>query len=124
MRKSLSAVSIDRIGDLAVVEVEGVITRIEAACKLRDVVTSLEGTQLIVLDLSEVAVIDDNGLTTFLFLQHWAHQHRIQLKLFNPRCWVREQLEHASPIPGFDFASPDEIVAILANARWRATLAA
>ena len=116
--------SIDRIGDLAVVECEGRITRTEAACKLRDAVTSLEESEIIVVDLSEVNMIEGNGLTMLLFLQQWANRKRIQLKLFNPRWWVREKLEHASPIPEFDIASLDEVVAILANAKRHIALAA
>ena len=110
------ALSTDRIGNLAVVECEGTITHSEAACKLRDTVTSLEDTQLIVLDLSEVTLLEANGLSMFLFLQQWAYRHRIQLAIFNPRWWVREKLEHASPIPGFHIASVQEVTVILANA--------
>jgi len=124
MTKSLLDLGVDRIGDLAVVECEGRITRIEAACKLRDAVTSLEESQIIVLDLSEVTIIDDNGVSTFLLLQHWAYQHQVQFKLFNPRCWVRQKLEYANAIPEFDIASLDEIVALLANAKARIALAA
>jgi anti-anti-sigma regulatory factor len=123
-RKSVLELSVDRIGDLAVVECEGRITRNESAGKLRDLVTSLQDAHIVVLDLSEVAIIDDNGLTTFLLLQHWAYQHQVQFKLFNPRCWVRQKLEYANAIPEFDIASLDEIVALLANAKARIALAA
>ena len=107
--------SIDRIGEVAIVECEGAIVRCEAACRLRNSVTSLEA-RIVVLDLSEVNMIDGNGLSMFLFLQQWAYHNGIQLKLFNPRWCVRERLEHASPIPSFDIASVDEMTAILANA--------
>ena len=115
--------SIERIGDLAVIGCEGTI-KAETACKLRDAVTSLGNTQIIVLDLSEVTMIEDAGLSTFLFLQQWAFRHRIQLKLFNPRWWVRQKLEHAGLIPGFDFATLHEIVLILASAERRFPVAA
>ena len=118
------ALSTERIGNLAVVECEGTITHSEAACKLRDTVTSLEGMQLIVLDLSELTLLEANGLSMFLFLQQWAYQHHIQLKIFNPRWWVLKKLEHAAPIPGFDIASIHEVTVILANADGRFALPA
>jgi anti-anti-sigma regulatory factor len=117
MPRSALELSIDSIGDLAVVECEGTITRSEAAYKLRDAVTPLEDAPIIILDLSEVTMIDDIGLSAFVFLQQWAYRHRIQLKIFNPRWWVRESLVHASPIPEFDIASLDEIVALMADAK-------
>jgi anti-anti-sigma regulatory factor len=121
--KPLLAQTIERIGDLAVIGCEGTI-KTETACKLRDAVTSLKNMQIIVLDLSEVTLIEDTGVSTFLFLQQWAFQHRIQLKVFNPRWWVRQKLEHASLVPGFDFATLHEIVLILANAERHLPLAA
>jgi anti-anti-sigma regulatory factor len=117
------ALSVERVGEVAVVECEGVVTQNESAYKLHDAITSLQDAQIIVLDLSEITMIGNTGLTTFLILQHWAEQHRIQFKLFNPRWWVREELEHTIPISGFDFVSLPEIMAILANAEGGCALA-
>jgi anti-anti-sigma regulatory factor len=113
------ALSVDRIGDVAIVECEGTITQNKIGCKLRDLVASLEKTPIIVLDLSEVTLIEGTGLSVFLFLQQWAHQHQVRLKLFNPRWWVREKLERASPIPAFEILTLHELTIILANAEGR-----
>ena len=117
------ALSVDRIGDVAVVECEGTITQNKTAGQLRDLVAALD-TPVIVLDLSEVTLIEGTGLSVFLFLQQWAHQHQVRLKLFNPRWWVREKLERTSPIPAFEILTLHELTMMLANAEARFAMAA
>src|ERR1700730_15282314 len=46
------SVSIENIGDLAVIECEGRVVRSEAAFRLREAVTSQQDARIIVLDLS------------------------------------------------------------------------
>ena len=48
-----------------------------------------------------------------MFLQRWAQDHDIRLKLFNPRHSVRDHLEHASSMREFDIATLDEMMALL-----------
>ena len=115
---------VDRMGELAVIKCQGRIVRSEAAYKLREAVRSLEKARIIVLDLSQVSVVEAGGLGMVVFLQQWAHDHDIQLKLFNPTRSVRERLEDAGPVPDFDFASFQEIVALGAGAGNRFALAA
>lgn len=117
------ALSVDKIGDVAVVECAGTITQNKTACQLRDVLASIE-TPVIVLDLSELTLIEGTGLSVFLLLQQWAHQHRVCLKLFNPRWWVQEKLERASPIPAFEIVTLRELTMMLANAEARFAVAA
>jgi len=74
----------ENIGEIAVIECEGRIVRSEAAFKLREAVTSQRGARIIVLDLSEVYAIEGGGLGMLVFLQRWAQNHDIRLKLFNP----------------------------------------
>ena len=76
---------IDNIGGLGIVECRGRIVRSEAALELRRMVTSLEGSRIIVIDLSEVSSIDGGGLGMLHFLLRWTRDHEIQFKLFNPR---------------------------------------
>lgn len=71
---------------------------------------------MIVLDLSEVNALEGGGLGMLLFLQRWAHDHHIQLKLFNPRSSVRARLERTAPPPDFDIVSLDELLQLLAQA--------
>jgi len=89
------SVQIENIGDLAVVECEGRIVGSEAAFKLREAVTSQRDARTVVLDLSEVRAIEGSGLGMLVFLQRWAYDHDIRLKLFNPTKSVQDRLEHA-----------------------------
>jgi anti-anti-sigma regulatory factor len=117
-------VNIANIGEMAVIECEGRIVRSEAAFKLCQAVTSLRDARIIVLDLSEVSAIEGGGLGMLVFLQRWAHDQDIRLKLFNPREAVRDRLEHANPMREFDIATLDEIMALRADADRRYARAA
>lgn len=98
--------------------------RSEAAFKLRRAVTSREDSRIILLDLSEVSAIEGGGLGMLLFLERWAHDHQIQLKLFNPTKSVRERLELVRSIRAFDIALLHEMLALLGNADSHFALAA
>jgi anti-anti-sigma regulatory factor len=115
---------VEKIGELAVVECEGRIVRSEAAFNLREAVTSLRDARIIVLDLSEVRAIEGGGLGMLLFLQRWAYDHDIQFQLFNPTRSVRDRLERVRSTPELDIATLDEMMALLAKADSRYTLAA
>jgi anti-anti-sigma factor len=110
------SVYIENIGDMAVIECEGRIVQSEDALKLREAVNLQADARTIVLDLSEVSAIAGGGLGMLVFLQRWAQDHDIRLKLFNPRQSVRNMLEHASSMRDFDIATLDEMTALLASA--------
>jgi anti-anti-sigma regulatory factor len=110
------SIHIDNIGDLAVIECEGRLVRSDAAFQLRQAVTSQLDARTIVLELSEVSAVEGGGLGMLLFLQRWAYDHDIRLKLFNPTKAVRERLERANSMPEVEVATLDEMVAILAQA--------
>jgi anti-anti-sigma regulatory factor len=103
----------ERIGEIAVIECEGRIVRSDAAFKLQRAVHSQGHVRIIVLDLSEVSAIEGGGLGMLVFLQRWAQDHHIRLKLFNPRQSVRDRLDHANPMRQFDIATLEEMMAIL-----------
>ena len=113
----------ENIGEMAVIECEGRIVRSEAAFKLRKVVTSHMDARIIVLDLSEVSAIEGGGLGMLVFLQRWAHDQDIRLKLFNPHQSVRDRLEQANSMQEFDIAALDEMMALLVRADSRYALA-
>jgi anti-anti-sigma factor len=106
----------DKIGDMAVVECEGSIARAEEATRLREMVTSHSSAQVIIIDLSEVNYTENAGLAVLAFLQRWARQNDIQLKLFNPSPFVRHQLKSAGGTYQFEFASLQEAMALLTQA--------
>ena len=118
------SVNIENVGQLAIIECEGRIVRSEAAFKLRDAVNLQSDARIVVLDLSEVPAIEGGGLGMLLFLQRWAHDHDIRLKLFNPRQSVRDRLDHVSSMREFDIATLDEMMALLARADSRYARAA
>jgi anti-anti-sigma regulatory factor len=122
--EAMLSVHVENIGDMAVVECEGRIVRSEAAFKLREAVMSQRDSRIVVLDLSEVGVVEGGGLGMLLFLQRWAHEHDIRLKLFNPTDSVRYRLERANSMPQFDIANLEEVIALLALADSRYALAA
>jgi anti-anti-sigma regulatory factor len=122
--KSMLSVHIENIGEMAIIECEGRIVRSEAAFKLREAVNSQRDARIIVLDLSEMPTIEGGGLGMLVFLQRWAHDHDIRLKLFNPRQSVRDRLEHVSSMREFDIATLDEMMALLARADSRYARAA
>jgi anti-anti-sigma regulatory factor len=117
-------ISIEKIGDLAIVECEGRIVQSDAAFKLREAVTSQSGARTVVLELSEVSAVEGGGLGMLLFLQRWAHNHDIRFKLFNPSKFVRERLKKTSSMSEFDFPTLDEMMALLSQADRRYALAA
>src|SRR4029077_18037001 len=117
--------NVENIGDLAIVECEGRIVRSESAFKLRDVVTSQCDAHTVVIELSEVRAIEGGGLGILVFLQRWACDHDIRLKLFNPSNSVRKRLMSlVSSLAKFDIPTLDEMMALLGHADGRYAIAA
>lgn len=120
----MASVHVEKIGRMAVVECEGRIVQSESAFKLRDAVISQREARIIVLDLSEVRAIEGGGLGMLQFLQRWAHDHDIRLKLFNPTLSVRSSLESARSMTQFDIATLDEMMALVSQEDGRYSLVA
>jgi anti-anti-sigma regulatory factor len=118
------SIHIDNVGDVAIIECKGRIVRSEAALKLREAVNSQLGARVIVLDLSEVAALEAGGLGMLGFLQRWAKDHGMQLKLFNPRESVRCRLEQVSWMREFNIIARDDLVDLLAVDESRNAVAA
>jgi len=117
-------VTVDKIGELTVVECEGRIVQSDSAYKLRKVVTSLTDAQIVVLELSEVSAIGGGGLGMLVFLQRWARENNIRFLLFNPSESVQRALKRARSIAEFYIPSFEEMMALLAYANSRYALAA
>jgi anti-anti-sigma regulatory factor len=109
-------VTVENIGELAVVECEGRIVGTEAALKLREVVASQTDARIVVLELSEVHAIEGGGLGMLVFLQRWARNHNIRLLLFNPSRSVRNGLKRARSISEFYIPTMEEMMALLTYA--------
>jgi len=106
---------VENVDDVAILECQGRIVRSEAAFKLRQAVLSQKHARVIWLDLSEVSAIEGGGLGMLLFLQRWAHEHDIQLRLFNPTKPVKDRLEAAASVPGFEMVASEDMRALLAR---------
>ncbi len=113
----------ENIGDLAIVECEGRLVRSEAAFQLRDAVTLQTDARVIVLDLTEVHALEGGGLGMLIYLQRWAQDHDIRLKLFNPSLSTRHRLEQASTMQEFEIASLFEMSTLLTRAEQQVALA-
>jgi anti-anti-sigma regulatory factor len=117
-------VTVENIGELAVVECEGRIVQSEATFKLREAVTSQTDARIVVLELSEVHAIEGGGIEMLVLLQRWARDHNIRFLLFNPSKSVRNELKRARSISEFYIPTTDEMMALLAYAGSRHALAA
>jgi anti-anti-sigma regulatory factor len=117
-------VTVENIGELAIVECEGRIVQSESAYKLREAVTSQTDARIVVLELSEVHAIGGGGVAMLVFLQRWAREHNIRFLLFNPSNSVQSRLERAGSIAEFYIPSLEEMMALLAYADSRYALAA
>jgi len=117
-------VTVENIGELAVVECEGRIVQREAAVKLRKAVTAQTDALIVVLELSEVHAIEGGGLGMLIFLRRWARDHNIRFLLFNPSKSVRNGLKRIRSISEFCIPTMEEMTALLVYASSPHALAA
>ena len=120
----MAAICAENLGDMAVVECKGRIVHSDAVFALRDVVQAHADARVIALDLSEVTVIGGGGLGMLAFLERWARQHGIRIKLFCPSKAVLQGLEQNRSIQNFEIASFHEMIDILAHSDGHYDLAA
>jgi anti-anti-sigma regulatory factor len=108
-------IHLEHVGDVAVVQCEGRIVQSDAAFRLRDVIRSQRNCRVVLVDLSEVEEIEGGGLGMLAYLQRWAAEHNIKLKLFNPSTMVHNRLERTY-MPHLEMATTDEMIALLDRA--------
>jgi anti-anti-sigma factor len=85
-------IDVEKTGDVAVVRCVGRIVRGAGVRTLRNAVFSEKNVRIVVIDLSDVEMVDAGGLTALLSLQQWARNCNVQLKLVNPSHFVNEVL--------------------------------
>jgi anti-anti-sigma factor len=83
----------EETADVAVLHCVGKIVRAKALYLLKAAVTGLTRPRVIVLDFSDVKMLDAGGLGMLVFLHCWARHQGIQLTLVNPSSFVLEMLE-------------------------------
>lgn len=109
-------INMEQIGDVAVLQCTGSMVRAQALCSLKDAVTKLSESRVIVLDISEVNRLDGGGLGMLVFLHNWASARGIQLKLVNPSKLARELLKRTGLESVLHVSSVDDVIEIYCNA--------
>ena len=120
----MTDLSIERIGRLGIVGCRGRMVSSDAALELRRAVMSLRDSRFIVLDLSEVIVLEGSSVGTLVFLGRWAHDQNIELMVFNPRKAVRERLELMQSIQPINVVSFPELMSLMGDENADTALAA
>jgi anti-anti-sigma regulatory factor len=105
-------INVETFNDLAVVECKGRIVRDDAVFKLRYVVQAQTTARTIALDLSEVKAIGGGGLGMLAFLERWAHDNNIRLKLYCPSPAVLQGLAQNRSLPNFEIATFSEMMEV------------
>jgi anti-anti-sigma regulatory factor len=108
-------IRVENFNDLVMVECKGRIFHSDAVFALRDAVQAQTRGRVIALDLSEVEAIGGGGLGMLVFLDHWAREHDIHLKLFSPSEPVLEGLARSRALSGFEIAGFHEMMELLAH---------
>jgi len=109
-------INTQQTGDVAVLQCAGRMVRAgQALSLLRDAVTSLSQVRVIVLDLSEVGMLDAGGLGVLVSLHNWACANGIQLKLVNPSTLVRQMLELTRLTSVLHISSVEDVIHIFCN---------
>jgi anti-anti-sigma regulatory factor len=106
-------ISIENIGDVAVIHCEGRVVQSAAAYRLRDAVTHQRNARVVLLDLSDVQAVEGGGLGMLVFLQRWTSEHGIQFKVFDPPAFVRQRLEQVRSASELEIAGTSEVLALL-----------
>jgi len=108
-------IDVEKTSDVAIVRCSGRIVRGEEIFTLQDAVVSEKDTRMIVLDLSEVEMMDAGGLTALVSLHRWAFGRGIQLKLVNPSNFVSEVLNRTGLNRVFEISSFHDALIVLSG---------
>ena len=108
-------IKMEQTGDVCVLQCAGRLVCGEALHLLKDAVTSLSRLRVVVLDLSEVEMLDGGGLGMLVFLHNWTRVKGIQLKLVNPSSLAREMLERTGLTSVLHISSVDDVIEIICD---------
>jgi len=108
-------IRVEKFTELAVLECRGRIIRSDTVFQLRDAVQSQDDARVIAVDLSEVDAIGGGGLGMLVYLEHWARENNIHLKLFCPSDQVMEALAQYRSVANFEIANVQEMIGLLAQ---------
>jgi anti-anti-sigma regulatory factor len=102
-----------KIAGGVLVHCKGRLVRSEAAFRLRDLVTAqgASGVRTVVLDLSDLVALEAGGLGMLVFLQRWAQDNGVQLKLAPPPDRVWERIKTAPYLCEVEITSRMDLIA-------------
>jgi anti-sigma B factor antagonist len=110
------SINTEQRADVVVLQCTGRMVRAQALSLLKDAVTSSSPLRVVVLDLSEVEMLDAGGLGMLVSLHNWACVNGIQLKLVNPSKRVRQMLELTRLTSVLHISSVEDIIRIFCSA--------
>ncbi|HSZ61108.1 MAG TPA: STAS domain-containing protein [Terriglobales bacterium] len=108
-------INVETFNDLAVVECKGRVVRDDDVFRLRYVVQAHDDARTIALDLSEVKAIGGGGLGMLAFLERWARENEIHLKLYCPSQAVLQGLAQNRSLANFEIATFPEMMEVLSQ---------
>ena len=108
-------INTQQTGDVGVLQCAGRMVHAQALSLLKDAVTSSTQLGVVVLDLSEVEMLDAGGLGMLVSLHDWACAKGIQLKLVNPSKRVRQMLELTRLTSVLHISSVEDVVQIFCS---------
>ena len=106
-------IKVEKTGDVAIVRCVGRIVRGAELRTLRDAVFAEQDIRIVVIDLSDVEMLDAGGLTALLSLLQWARTRNVQLKLVNPSHFVNEVLTRTGLDHVFDISTFEHALFVL-----------
>ncbi len=112
-------IEVEKTGDVAVVRCAGRLVRGEEVRNLRQAVVCGNDTRIVMLDLSDVEMLDAGGLAALILLRQWATNNKVQLKLVNPSHFVYEVLVRTRLDRVFDISRFDHALFVLSGAGCR-----
>ena len=104
----------ERVGDVVIIKCAGRIVRGQEAA-LRNAVLQEKLARMVVLDLTDIELIDAGGLNLLVFLRRWTEDNRTHLKLVNPRPFVREMLTRTHLNCVFDISSFHDVLSVVCS---------
>jgi len=106
-------VTMEKIGDVAVILCRGRMIGSDAAFKLRDEVRRQKDCKVVLVDLSELGFLGGDCVAMLVFLQAWTRGLGIQFKLFDPPPGVRRSLQRLRSTAEFEIAAMDDVLSML-----------
>jgi len=106
-------IKVEKTGDVAIVRCVGRIVRGAELRTLRDAVFAEQDIRIVVIDLSDVEMLDAGGLTALLSLLQWARNRNVQLKLVNASHFVNEVLTRTGLDHVFDISTFEHALFVL-----------